>query len=579
MSEKRVLINRHTWEQFTQSIKTLLASEVGNKAKLNFALLIAFLLGISGLNVVNSYVGRDFMTAIADRDKAAFIWLAILYVGVFAASTLVSVFYTFTEERLGLLWRKWLTARAVNRYLGKRTYYHLVAAGNTEVANPDQRIADDIRTFTQTTLSFVLMILNGTITVLAFSSVLWSISPLLFVVSILYAVTGSFLTIHFGRSLVRLNYDQLDKEANFRSNLIHVRQNADSVALLAREGRLKARLLRQLEALTANYRQIISVNRRLNFFTTGYNWLIQIIPALIVAPLFIRGEVEFGVVTQSAMAFTTLLGAFSLIVTQFHSISSYAAVLARLGLLRQEMIEVHSRAGQTAIEIREEEGQLAFEHLTLRSSRDNRTLIKDLTLSIPHGSRVLITGPSDSSKVVLFRAIAGIWGTGEGCIVRPKLDDILFLPERPYLPPGTLRELLLRTGQEKVVTEERVINILRQLKLERVLVRAGGLDTEQAWNDILSIGEQQHLAFARLLLTAPQFALLDRPRTVLSPKQVGKILSMLSEYSISYITLGGPDDSVEQYDGIIQLAEDGGWEWLPIPVEHSVEKIGMPITN
>ena len=188
------------------------------------------------------------------------------------------------------------------------------------------------------------MMLNGSFTVIAFSGVLWSISPELFVVSVCYAATGSYLTIRFGRSLIRLNYDQLDKEANFRSSLIYLRANAESVALSRREGHLLHLGLKNLDDLVQNFLRIITINRNVNFFTTGYNWLIQIIPALIVAPLFIQGKVEFGVITQSAIAFTQLLGAFSLIVTQFQSISSYTAVLARLSSL-SEAINRRKRRG------------------------------------------------------------------------------------------------------------------------------------------------------------------------------------------------------------------------------------------
>jgi putative ATP-binding cassette transporter len=372
------------------------------------------------------------------------------------------------------------------------------------------------------------MILSGSITILAFSGVLWSISPLLFIVAIFYAMGGSLLTILIGRPLIRLNYDQLDKEANFRADLIHVRKNAESIALSNREKPLETRLLRHLDDLTKNFKRIIDVNRNLVFFTTGYNWLIQIIPALIVAPLFIRGEVEFGVVTQSAMAFSHLLGAFSLVVNQFQSISSYAAVLARLSVLRTEMKKRLLPTTAAPIKIIEEQGRLAFEHLTLRSSRDNRILIKELSLSIPHGKRVLITGPS-KARVVLFRAIAGIWDTGEGRIIHPGKNNISFLTELPYSPPGTLRQLLLTPEQKRVISAEQILSVLGRLNLEPVLVRAGGLDIEKEWNDILSIGEQQRLAFARLLLAAPQFAFLDRPHTALAPQQVDQVLSRLSK--------------------------------------------------
>ena len=359
-----------------------------------------------------------------------------------------------------------------------------------KITNPDQRIAEDIRAYTATTLSFVLMLLNATLTVLAFSGVMWSISPILFAVTIAYAAGGSYLTVVLGRTLVELNYSQLDKEANFRADLIHVRENAASVALLHREGRLAARLLRHLDDLTKNFRRIIAVNRNLHFFTTGYNYLIQIIPALVIAPFFIQGRVEFGVITQSAIAFAHLVGAFSLIVTQFQSISSFAAVIARLGSLAEAIREAQAPE-RSAIEINEG-AHVAYVGLNLLSPTDGRPLIKNLTISISPGVRVLVIGPSEEAKVALFRATAGIWDSGSGRIVRPESSNIYFLPERPYLPPGTFRELLVRGGNEEANAENRILAVLRALDLEPLLARTGGLDVERDW-DTCFLREQQRL--------------------------------------------------------------------------------------
>jgi vitamin B12/bleomycin/antimicrobial peptide transport system ATP-binding/permease protein len=260
MNERAVPINRQTGRRFVRVVKSFLSSEVRWRAIALFALLIGLLFAISGLNVVNSYVGRDFMTAISDRDRAGFVRLAILYLGVFAASTVVAVFQRFAEERLGLLWRAWLTGRLITFYLAGRTYYWLKETG--AVDNPDQRIAEDVKAFTATTLSFTLIFLNGTFTVVAFAGVLWTISRLLFGVAVGYAVLGSLMTILLGRPLVGLNYRQLDCEANLRSALNHVHEHAESVALLRWEGRLTARLRRRLDDLVDNYRRITETSRR-----------------------------------------------------------------------------------------------------------------------------------------------------------------------------------------------------------------------------------------------------------------------------------------------------------------------------
>jgi len=543
--------------RFIRAVRNFFGSEVGWKAKLIFAGLVALLCAVNGLNVANSFVGRNFMTAIADRDRAEFIRQALFYVGVFAASTIVAVIARFAEERLGLLWREFVTRRAVTLYLADRTYYRLNESG--ELANPDQRISEDVRAFTVTTLSFVLMALNSSFTILAFSGVLWSITPVLFIVAVLYAACGSSVAIMLGRPLITLNYNQLDKEASFRSGLIQVRENAESIMLERHEPRQAARLLHRLDDLVGNLRRIIAVNRNLGFFTTGYNWMIQIIPALIVAPAFIDGEIEFGVITQSAMAFTALVAAFSLVVTQFQSLSSFAAVVARLSSL-MEAIEQSQTDTATAIDIADAGDRLAYEHLTLRSSTSSDPLLKDLSISIPCGTRVLVTGASQEAGLALFRATAGVPAAGEGRILRPGAGDLIFLPQRPYLPPGTLREVLLRDADD-TVSDERLLALLTALDLDQVVSQAGGLDAEQDWVTLLSLRQLQLLSIGRVVMNRPKFVFLDRVDDILTPDQLKRSLEILSANSIVYISNGDGEESSELYDAVLVCGEDGSWTW------------------
>ena len=328
MSEGHVTVSRHTLHLLFNAIRSFLKSHVGGRARLLLACLIALMLCINGMNVANSYVGRWFMSAIESRDSAGFTRFAWLYLAVFAGSTFVGVLFRFTEERLGLLWRDYLTRRITTAYVERRLYR--IFTGEGGLSNPDQRMTEDVRQLTTTTLSFVLMVLNGTMAAISFSGVLWAISPKLFMVAVLYALAGSALTIWLGRPLIRLNYRQSDYEANFRSELIHIHDQGPRITHEEEPG-LKQNLTTRIDDLVGNLRRIIAVNRNLSFFTTGYNYLIQLIPVLIVAPMFIDRKVEFGVIGQSAMAFATLLGAFSLVITQFQAISSYASVIARLG--------------------------------------------------------------------------------------------------------------------------------------------------------------------------------------------------------------------------------------------------------
>jgi len=519
--------------------------------------LIILMFAINGLNVVNSFVGRYFMSAIENRNEAIFQRQALYYVGVFLASTVVLVFYRFTEERLGILWREQLTRRLTDAYMKDRTYYRLDSA--TGVANPDQRISEDVRAFTTTTLSFVLLIVNGTLTAVSFSGVLWTISPQLFGVAVAYAAVGSVLTIYLGKPLIRLNYDQLDMEADFRSDLIHVRENSESIALAHREGRFKARLNKRLDALATNFRRLIRINRNLGFFTNGYNYFIQIIPALMIAPLFISGHKEFGVITQSTMAFATLVGAFSLIVTQFQSISAFTAVVARLHTL-SDAIEKTQRTALCMIEVEESPDRVVYENVTIHSADWSRLLISDLNLEITRGSRWLVVGKDDAPKVALFRSTAGVWSCGDGRIIRPNLDDILFLPERPYLPPGTLREALLRTGMELITPDSEIMEVLEKLGLNDVVTHANGLDTNQDWDDLLSIGEQHLLSIARIFLAKPAFVFLDRPGSALAKSQIASILEMLKEQGTGVVILSKNGESRLRYDAVLEIMPNGAWE-------------------
>ena len=488
---------------------------------------------------------------------AGFFRLVTLYVAVFGATTVVAVFYRFCEERMGLLWRSWLTRRVIERYLDQRTYLRLKESA--QIDNPDQRITEDIRAFTTTILSFMLVLLNSTLAAVSFAGVLWTISPLLFFVAIGYAGLGTLMTVLLGRPLVGLDYAQSRREADFRATLVHLGENAESVALSRQEGRLKSRLLNRIDELVENFRRITSVNRNLGFFTTGYNYFIQIIPALIVAPHFIRGEVEFGVITQSAIAFSQLLGALSLIVNQFGSISSFAAVVVRLSGL-SEAVETIS-VERPKIEAIEDRDRVAYERLTLRPSGDGRPLLTDLSVSIPRRMRVLVGGANEAARVALFRATAGVWPSGEGRTFRPPLDAISFLPQQPYLTPGTLRQLLVDPVREKEFADEHILAAIRDAGLEPVVMRAGGLDVEHDWPAVLSLGEQQQLAMVRVILARPSFALLDRVRTTLAPGQLQQSLQRLSDNSITYMEFGGAIESPELYDAVLEIDAGGAWSW------------------
>jgi putative ATP-binding cassette transporter len=554
---------RPSWSRFWRIARPYFFSASARQALGLLAILLALLLGMSGLNVVNSYVGRDFMTSIADREPYLVWKLALIYLGVFAASTAVGALSRFVELLLGLRWREWLTRHFIRRYLTRHAYYRLNA--QSEVDNPDQRISEDVKTFTTTTLSFVILVSQSIITVLAFFGVLWSITPWLCVAAVLYPIIGTALIVFVGRRLVWLNHLQLKKEADFRFELVDVRENAQSVALVQAEHREEARLGKRLGALVANYRVIITILGNLKFVTGGYNYLTQLIPVLIVAPLYLRGDVEFGVITQAMMAFSQVFNAFSLIAEQFQDLSTFAAVVVRLDSLDEAITECAEPA-RKPIQVIEEDTHVSYQGVTLRTTKDERVLVRDLFLEVPQGRRVLVMGPNGAGKSALFQATAGLWDRGTGRIIRPTPGQVLFLPERPYMVPGTLRDQLFTPGEDWPA-DEHVLSVLHAVHLDTLVGRVGGLDVEHDWRTTLSLGEQQLIAFARLLLAHPDFAFLDEPASALNERQRVELYQLLAQTGITYVSVGDSQPSLLQtHDTLLEMHSDGTWTSGPVNV-------------
>ncbi len=458
------------WTRSLQTIRLFFSSEVRWQAITWFALLLTLLLSLSALNVVNSYVGRDFMTSISKRNWAGFITYAALYVAVFGLSTIMGAFNRFSEERLRLLWRAWLTRLLIDLYMTRNRFYRLKAL--EEIDNPDERITEDVKSYTQTTLSFFLMSLNAAITSLAFLGVLWSITPWLVLVALTYAGVGSAMTILLGRTLVRLDNLQLQKEADLRYHLIQTRETAEAIATMEAPRTVRECLHARLADVVANNKRIIAVTRNLVLFTGAYNYLIQLIPLLIVAPMYMHGRVEFGVVTQSAMAFSAFLAGFSLIVTQFETLSSFAAVTTRLDTIT-DALEQARTPPPSAIHIRHDDNRVAFENLSLWSRHDHHPLINDLNVEVVYGGSLLITGPDTAAEEALFLATAGLWEQGEGRIVRPGPRGIDFVPTQPLTVRCTLRSQLTAGSSEARFSDDEILAVLDKLGLSAAVSPGG----------------------------------------------------------------------------------------------------------
>jgi vitamin B12/bleomycin/antimicrobial peptide transport system ATP-binding/permease protein len=312
------------WSRFATIAAPFFASEKRTKAIGGLVLLAVLLLGVNGLNFINSYIMRDFMTALAGQQAYRFYVFGLALAGVFGLASIGEALQFYTEQRMGLLWREWLTTHLLDRYLVYRADHQPTA--NPSIDNPDERISEDAKTFTTSSLSFIVLLFNALLALSLFLGVLWSITPWLVLTAVLYSAAGSLGTILLGRQLVPLNNSQLRKEADFRFSLVQVREHGESNG----QNATKEQLLDRFQKVVANFHDIIAVTRNVGFFTREYNYLIQIIPALVVAPLFFSDDVPFGAIAQAAMAFGQVVGAFSLIVTKFQELSAYAAVVNRL---------------------------------------------------------------------------------------------------------------------------------------------------------------------------------------------------------------------------------------------------------
>jgi putative ATP-binding cassette transporter len=290
--------------------------------------------------------------------------------------------------------------------------------------------------------------------------------------------------------------------------------------------------------------------------------MIQLVPVLIVAPLYINGTVEFGAVTQGAMAFAHVLGAFSLIVLEFGRITSFAAVALRLGSIWEALEEPKPAVIKQAIESAEDPERITYEGLTLVTPRDGRLLIEDLSLELPRGRRLLVRGPNGSGRTALLRATAGLWVEGAGRVIRPPRADLVFLPQQPYLVPGSLRDQLLYASPHDEVSDDTIHAVLRRVQFEPIVERVGGLDAEHEWRNVLSRGEQQQLAFARLLLAEPPFAFLDEATSALEPQQGRTLYAVLARTPITYVSVASDLGLFDYHDQLLELRGEGSWRTL-----------------
>lgn len=522
-------------------------------------LLLMLSLSVSGMNVLISYVGNFFTTALSERDAPTYWRFFFVYAGVFVVATPIVVYYSYTQNLLGLKWRDWMTQKFLGQYFHNRAYYEINF--EDDIDNPDQRISEDIKSFTETSLKFLLLVLGAVIDVISFTGILWSISQFLALFLVGYALFGTIVVALLGRKLITLNFNQLRREADFRYGLVHVRDNAEAIAFYQGEGQEVGQLRRRFVEVLRNFNFLIGWQRNLAFFRTPYRYATYILPSVIAAPMYFSREITFGDITQASFAFGQIFEAFALVVLEINQLSAFAAGVNRLETFT-EALEARDQppsADVTAIDSTEG-SEIALEQVSLATPKGQRMLLRDVSLTLEPRQGLVIVGQSGVGKSSLLRAIAGLWSTGEGRIVRPNLSEMLFLPQRPYMVLGTLRDQLLYPNLPKETSHETLCKALEQVNLSDLPGRVGGFDIELDWADVLSLGEQQRLAFARLVLAQPRYAILDEATSALDLANEQRLYQKLREMGTTFVSVGHRTSLLKYHDFVLELNSDCGWK-------------------
>lgn len=531
---------------------------------LGILLLLSF--AVNGMNVAISYVFRFIDNALNQRDPTTFYQFLAIYTGIIVVAIPVIIGYSYIRRKLGLIWREWMTKKFLNQYFNQRAYYKLDSnAANTEIDNPDQRITADIESFTATTLEFLLDVLDSVLTLIAFTAVLYSISKALTIGLLVYAAFGTGVAVIAGGKLIKINYEQLRLEANFRYGMVHVRDHAESIAFYRGEALEREQVTNRLGAAIRNFNLLIIWESIILLFQRGYNYFTRLVPYLIVAPLYFAEQMDFGAIGQAYLAFFQVLNALSLITNQIQKISAFGASVNRLGALDEKLVELESpieSGDQPIIQTIETELSPQFElhHLTLLTPNGEQTLFEDLSLKLDRDIHLLVVGPSGCGKSSLLRAIAGLWTHGSGKIARPDNSDILFLPQRPYMLLGNLRDQLIYPKNLNGISDQEIEHILTQVNLENLADRLGGLDVEKDWPTVLSLGEQQRLAFARILINKPNYVILDEATSALDVQNERHLYDCLKSLDVFYISVGHRPSLVNYHQIVLELSPIENWK-------------------
>ena len=516
--------------------KSYWQSEERNKAFLLLIAIVALTLGIVYMLVLLNQWNNSFYSALQnyETDKLFdelihFSWLAAIYI-------ILSVYSYVLQQTLILNWRRWMTNRFIDIWLKNRTYYHLQMFGK-DTDNPDQRISEDVRLFVEMTLSFAIGILKAFCTFASFAFVLyklsgsleftfigreWSIDGYMFWAALVYSVIGTWVTHLVGKKLVQLNFVQQRYEADFRFSMIRLRENAENIAFYRGEQQESGVFKERFTLLLDNFWRLVTKHKQLIWLNSGYSQIAIIFPFVVAMNRYLSKEITLGGLMQVANAFGSVQTSLSYFIDVYASLAQWKAVVLRLTYFGRHMHEVSSEADKFHVDRFVTAEVVSADGLQVNLP-DGTPLLKKISFTLEPGQNVLIRGVSGSGKSTLLRAISGIWPFVEGRISLPDTKDLMFIPQRPYLPLGTLRNALLYPGT-KMISDEHLLKLMEQCEIGYL---SDKLDVVGDWSHVLSIGEQQRLAFVRAHVQQPLWLFLDEATSALDETTEAKMYMQL----------------------------------------------------